>query len=56
MHEKTIEIPTADRRMETFISYPEHGGPFALVVVYMDVWGLRHRPQGSGGRLLCRLT
>jgi carboxymethylenebutenolidase len=57
MHERIIEIPTADGRMETFISYPEQGGPFAPVVIYMDVWGLReelyrHRPQGGGGRLL----
>ena len=41
MHERIIEIPTADGRMETFISYPEQGGPFAPVVIYMDVWGLR---------------
>jgi carboxymethylenebutenolidase len=27
--------------METFITHPEQGGPFAPVVVYMDVWGLR---------------
>jgi carboxymethylenebutenolidase len=41
MHEKTIEIPTADGRMETFITHPEADGPFAPVVIYMDVWGLR---------------
>ena len=41
MHEKIIEIPTADGRMETFITHPEADGPFAPVVIYMDVWGLR---------------
>src|SRR5437870_7076994 len=41
MIEKTAAILTADGRMETFITYPEEGGPFAPVVVYMDVWGLR---------------
>ena len=41
MHEKTVQIPTADGRMETFVAYPEEDGPFAPVVVYMDVWGLR---------------
>jgi carboxymethylenebutenolidase len=41
MHEKTIEIPTADGRMETFITHPEADGPFAPVLIYMDVWGLR---------------
>jgi hypothetical protein len=34
MHEKTNEIPTADGRMETFITHPEQAGPFAPVVVY----------------------
>jgi carboxymethylenebutenolidase len=41
MREKTIDIRTSDGRMETFIAHPEEGGPFAPVVVYMDVWGLR---------------
>jgi carboxymethylenebutenolidase len=41
MHEKTVDVPTADGRMETFIAHPEEGGPFAPAVVYMDVWGLR---------------
>jgi hypothetical protein len=41
MHEKIVDIPTADGRMETFITHPEAGGPFAPLVIYMDVWGLR---------------
>ncbi len=41
MHEQTVEIVTADGRMEIFIAHPEQGGPFAPVVIYMDVWGLR---------------
>jgi carboxymethylenebutenolidase len=41
MREKIVEVTTADGRMETFIVHPEEGGPFAPVVVYMDVWGLR---------------
>jgi carboxymethylenebutenolidase len=41
MREKTIDIATVDGRMETFIVHPEEGGPFAPVVIYMDVWGLR---------------
>jgi len=27
--------------METFITHPEQDGPFAAVVLYMDVWGIR---------------
>jgi dienelactone hydrolase len=36
MHERVIEIPTADGRMETFITHPEEGGPFASVVIYTE--------------------
>jgi hypothetical protein len=34
MHERIIEIPTADGRMEIFVTHPELGGPFVPVVVY----------------------
>jgi hypothetical protein len=36
-----VDIPTADRRMETLITYREVDGPFVTAVIYMDVWGLR---------------
>src|ERR1700728_2553336 len=41
MHEKLLEIATPDGKMETFITHPEQDGPFAPVVLYMDVWGIR---------------
>lgn len=41
MKESFIEIPTADGRMETFVTHPEQDGPFPPVVLYMDVWGVR---------------
>jgi hypothetical protein len=41
MHDKSVEIPTRDGRMETFIIHPEQDGPFPAVVVYMDFWGMR---------------
>jgi carboxymethylenebutenolidase len=39
--ERFVEIPTADGRMETFVTHPEQGGPFPPVILYMDVWGVR---------------
>jgi carboxymethylenebutenolidase len=39
--ERFAEIPTADGRMETFVTHPEQDGPFPPVVLYMDVWGVR---------------
>ena len=41
MQERIVNVPTADGAMETFISHPQQGGPFAAVVLYMDVWGIR---------------
>jgi carboxymethylenebutenolidase len=41
MIERTINVATADGQMETFITHPEGSGPFAPIILYMDVWGLR---------------
>ena len=41
MKERMIDIATPDGKMETFVTHLENGGPFAAVVVYMDVWGVR---------------
>ncbi len=41
MIDKIIDIPTTDGRMDSFVTYPEEGGPFPAVIVLMDIWGLR---------------
>lgn len=41
MHERFVEIATKAGRMETFITHPEEGGPHPVVIVFMDVWGVR---------------
>ncbi len=41
MIESLVEIPTADGRMDAFVTHPEAGGLFPAVVVLMDIWGLR---------------
>lgn len=41
MHERTVEIATADGNMPVFVTQPESGGPFAPVVLFMDIWGYR---------------
>lgn len=41
MIESTIEIGMPDGLMDAFVTYPEEGGPFPGVVVFMDIWGLR---------------
>jgi carboxymethylenebutenolidase len=41
MIELMAEVPTQDGRMNAFVTRPEQGGPFAAIVILMDVWGLR---------------
>ena len=41
MIEQTIEIPTKDGKMNSFVIHPEEGGPFAPIVLFMDIWGIR---------------
>jgi carboxymethylenebutenolidase len=41
MIEKHTDIPTADGRMDAFVTHPDEGGPFPGVIVLMDIWGLR---------------
>ena len=41
MIESMIEIATPEGRMDAFVVYPDGGGPFAAVLVLMDIWGLR---------------
>jgi carboxymethylenebutenolidase len=38
---KEIDIPTPDGVMDAYAAHPDSGGPFPLVVLFMDVWGLR---------------
>ncbi len=41
MNERLAEVATPDGKMATFVTYPDDGGPFPAVVVFMDVWGVR---------------
>src|SRR6266511_137505 len=41
MHERFLDIGTGSGRMPTFVTYPEHDGPFPAVIIYMDIWGVR---------------
>ncbi len=36
-----IEIPTPDGIMDGYAAHPAGAGPFPLVVLFMDIWGLR---------------
>ena len=51
MIEHTIDIPTKDGTTTTFITYPERGGPFPVILFYMDAPGIREELRDMARRL-----
>ena len=51
MSEQELRIDTGDGQMTTFVAHPDEGGPFPVVVVYMDALGLREELRGIGRRI-----
>ncbi len=43
---EAVDIPTADGIMDAYVACPGEGGPFPLVIMYMDIWGLREELFG----------
>ncbi|MBS0518797.1 MAG: dienelactone hydrolase family protein [Proteobacteria bacterium] len=41
MQERVVDIATADGAMNSYIFHPDHGGPFPVVIFYMDSLGVR---------------
>ncbi|MEO7392921.1 MAG: dienelactone hydrolase family protein [Ramlibacter sp.] len=51
MIEKHLDIPTPDGAMNTFVVYPEEGGPHPVVLFYMDAPGKREELHDMARRL-----
>jgi len=51
MIERTLDIATADGAMETFVCYPERGGPYPPVFLLMDAPGIREELRDMARRL-----
>jgi carboxymethylenebutenolidase len=51
MHERELDVATADGLMNTFITHPEEGGPFPVVVFLMDAPGKREELHDMARRL-----
>jgi carboxymethylenebutenolidase len=51
MIEHTIDIPTKDGTTTTFITHPERGGPFPVILFYMDAPGIREELRDMARRL-----
>lgn len=51
MHESTVAVTTADGTMETFIVHPYAQQPSPVVMIYMDMWGMREILRGIARRV-----
>ncbi|HKI98591.1 MAG TPA: dienelactone hydrolase family protein [bacterium] len=51
MKERTIDIPTRDGAMPTFITHPELGGQYPAVILYMDAPGIREELRDFARRI-----
>ena len=51
MIDQQIEIPTKDGRTTTFITHPERGGPFPVILFYMDAPAIREELRDMARRL-----
>jgi carboxymethylenebutenolidase len=51
MAEKHLNLPTTDGAMNTFVVYPDEGGPHPVVLFYMDAPGKREELHDMARRL-----
>lgn len=51
MIEEHVEIQTKDGSMNSFITYPDEGGPFPIVLFYMDAPGKREELHDMARRI-----
>ena len=51
MIEHQLDITTRDGRMNTFVTHPEEGGPFPVVLFYMDAPGKREELHDMARRI-----
>ena len=51
MKEQQLDIATADGAMNTFVVHPEEGGPFPVVLFYMDAPGKREELHDMARRI-----
>lgn len=51
MIEHHLDLATRDGAMNTFVTYPEEGGPFPVVLFYMDAPGKREELHDMARRL-----
>jgi carboxymethylenebutenolidase len=51
MIEQTVDVPTKDGATTTFITHPERGGPFPIVLFFMDAPAIREELRDMARRI-----
>jgi carboxymethylenebutenolidase len=51
MIDQQIDVPTKDGQTTTFITHPERGGPFPVIIFYMDAPAIREELRDMARRL-----
>src|SRR5689334_25157589 len=51
MIDQQVEIPTKDGKTTTFITHPERGGPFPVIIFYIAAPGIREELRDMARRL-----
>ena len=51
MIDQQIDIATKDGKTTTFITHPERGGPFPVIIFYMDAPAIREELRDMARRL-----
>jgi carboxymethylenebutenolidase len=51
MIERDLDLPSADGAMNTFVVHPDEGGPFPVVLFYMDAPGKREELHDMARRI-----
>jgi len=51
MIDSQVDIETRDGKVTTFITHPERGGPFAVIIFYMDAPAIREELRDMARRL-----
>ena len=51
MIDQQIDIATRDGKTTTFITHPERGGPFPVIIFYMDAPAIREELRDMARRL-----
>ena len=51
MIDAQVDIETKDGKTTTFITHPERGGPFPVIIFYMDAPAIREELRDMARRL-----